>query len=47
MHVRPVAGLPLLHVEQPEFTGPTRAVKEAFDRFAGRLALVLLSPVLA
>ena len=32
VHVRPVAGLPLLHVERPAFTRPIRAVKAAFDR---------------
>ena len=37
MHVRPVAGLPLLHVEQPEFSGPIRLVKGAFDRLAAVL----------
>ena len=46
VHVRPVAGLPLLHVEQPEFTGPVRAAKAATDRLAALLGLVLLSPVL-
>jgi exopolysaccharide biosynthesis polyprenyl glycosylphosphotransferase len=43
---RPVAGLPLLHVEAPTFTGPKRAVKTAFDVF-GALALgIVLSPLL-
>ena len=46
VHVRPVSGLQLLYVEQPEFTGPTWAMKEAFDRVIAALALVLLSPVL-
>jgi exopolysaccharide biosynthesis polyprenyl glycosylphosphotransferase len=44
--IRPIAGLPLLHMEHPEFTGVKRLVKAAFDRaFAGTL-LVLLLPVL-
>ena len=46
VHVRPVAGLPLLHVEQPEFTGPVRAAKAAIDRLVALVALLLLSPVL-
>ena len=46
VHVRPVSGLQLLYVEQPEFTGPTRIMKEAFDRVTAALALVVLSPVL-
>ena len=47
VHVRPVSGLQLLYVEQPEFTGFTWAVKEAFDRALAVVALALLSPVLA
>jgi len=33
-------------VEQPEFTGPTWAMKEAFDRIVATVALTLLSPLL-
>ena len=44
VHVRPVSGLQLLYVEQPEFTGPTWAMKEAFDRVAGALALAAPEP---
>jgi len=47
VHVRPVAGLHLLYVEQPEFTGPTWAMKEIFDRAVAALCLCLLAPVLA
>lgn len=47
VHVRPVSGLQLLYVEQPEFTGPTRIVKEAFDRVVSFVGLIALSPVLA
>ena len=46
VHVRPVSGLQLLYVEQPEFTGPTRVVKEAFDRITAAVALIAISPVL-
>lgn len=46
IHIRPVAGLPLLHVEQPEFTGARRIAKGLFDRGAALAALVLLTPVL-
>jgi exopolysaccharide biosynthesis polyprenyl glycosylphosphotransferase len=46
IHIRPVAGLPLLHVEQPEFTGARRIVKGSFDRLAAALALLLLLPLL-
>ncbi|MBR8741250.1 sugar transferase [Nocardiopsis sp. MG754419] len=43
--IRPVAGLPLLHVEHPELVGARRLFKGAFDRCAAALALVLLSPL--
>ncbi|WP_457001483.1 sugar transferase [Geodermatophilus sp. SYSU D00814] len=46
MHVRPFIGLPLVHVEEPVFTGPKRLVKELIDRVAAGLALVVLLPVL-
>ena len=46
VHIRPVSGLPLLYVEQPEFTGPTWAMKEAFDRVLAAAALLLLSPLM-
>ncbi len=47
VHVRPVAGLPLVHVERPEFTGVRRVLKEVVDRTAAALGVLLLSPVLA
>ena len=34
IHIRPVAGLPLLHVEQPEFSGGRRLLKGGTDRLA-------------
>ncbi|WP_017571302.1 sugar transferase [Nocardiopsis halotolerans] len=43
--IRPVAGLPLLHVEHPELVGARRVLKGVFDRCAAALALVLLSPL--
>jgi len=43
--IRPVAGLPLLHMDHPEFTGIRRVVKAAFDRTAAAVALLLLSPL--
>ena len=44
--IRPVAGLPLLHMDHPEFTGARRLIKTAFDRACAASALVLLSPLL-
>jgi len=44
--VRPVAGIPLLHVEEPSLSGPARVTKAVFDRTIGVVALVLCSPIL-
>jgi exopolysaccharide biosynthesis polyprenyl glycosylphosphotransferase len=44
--IRPVAGLPLLHVEHPELEGGRQVLKALFDRVSASLALILLSPVL-
>ena len=44
--IRPIAGLPLLQVDEPELSGGQRLLKETFDRIAAALMLVLLSPVL-
>lgn len=45
--IRPIAGLPLLHMDHPEFTGMRWLVKSAFDRVAAGVALVLAMPLLA
>ena len=37
--IRPVAGLPLLHVDHPEFTGTKLVIKGAFDKILGISAL--------
>jgi exopolysaccharide biosynthesis polyprenyl glycosylphosphotransferase len=44
--IRPVAGLPLLHVDHPELAGGRQVVKAAFDKVTALLALILLAPVL-
>lgn len=44
VHIRPMAGLPLLHMDRPELTGVRRLTKGLFDRTAALLGLVLLSP---
>lgn len=43
LHSRPVAGLPLVHVEMPTFAGTKRVAKRAFDIVAASLLLVLLA----
>ncbi len=42
--IRPVAGLPLLHVDQAELGGAKRVIKGVLDRLAAGLALFLLLP---
>ena len=45
--IRPVAGLPLLHVDHPELAGVRRVVKGVFDRVLAALVLILLAPLFA
>jgi exopolysaccharide biosynthesis polyprenyl glycosylphosphotransferase len=44
--IRPAAGLPLLHMDHPEFTGARRLIKEVFDRALALAALAMLVPLL-
>ena len=44
---RPVAGLSLLHVEEPVFEGLRLVVKNTFDRCVAAFLLILLSPLFA
>lgn len=46
MMVRPVAGLPLLHIDKPRYDGANRFLKASFDRLGAAVLLVLLTPVL-
>jgi exopolysaccharide biosynthesis polyprenyl glycosylphosphotransferase len=45
--IRPVAGMPLLHVDHPELTGFRWVVKGVFDKVSAAAALVVLGPFLA
>lgn len=47
IHMRPVSGLSLIHVETPRFSTGQRFAKRAFDTFAAVVLIILLSPVLA
>ncbi len=47
IHVRPVSGLPLLQVAQPQFTGARRLLKETQDRSGALVLLLAAAPVLA
>ncbi len=44
--IRPVDGLPMLHVEHPRLKGGRRFVKTVFDRVSALLLLILAAPVL-
>jgi exopolysaccharide biosynthesis polyprenyl glycosylphosphotransferase len=44
--IRPVDGLPLLHVEHPVLSGGRRVVKEIFDRGLAGLGLLVLAPLM-
>jgi exopolysaccharide biosynthesis polyprenyl glycosylphosphotransferase len=46
VRIRPVCGLPLLHMERPELRGVRRVTKASFDRTAALLGLFVLLPVL-
>jgi exopolysaccharide biosynthesis polyprenyl glycosylphosphotransferase len=47
IHMRPVAGLPLIHVETPRYEGLKRFSKRAFDIISSATLIVLLSPIIA
>jgi exopolysaccharide biosynthesis polyprenyl glycosylphosphotransferase len=47
IHFRPVDGLPLMHVEIPQFEGAKHAMKRSFDVVASGAGLLVLSPLFA
>jgi exopolysaccharide biosynthesis polyprenyl glycosylphosphotransferase len=46
VRIRPVCGLPLMHMERPELTGIRRLTKDAFDLFAALFGVLFLAPAL-
>ena len=46
IHTRPVAGLPLIHVETPRYEGRKQFAKRSFDFVAATLLLIAGSPIL-
>ncbi|RYZ31893.1 MAG: sugar transferase, partial [Propionibacteriaceae bacterium] len=46
MHIRPLVGFPLLHIEAPHFKGPRRVVKRTADIALSSFGALLISPVL-
>jgi exopolysaccharide biosynthesis polyprenyl glycosylphosphotransferase len=47
LHIRPMTGLPLLHVEEPEFAGARLVAKAVVDRSLATVAFVLAAPLMA
>ena len=46
MHIRPLMGFPLLHVEEPHFTGWRWVVKRATDLALTSVGLMIISPLM-
>lgn len=46
IHMRPVAGLPLVHVETPRFSSGQRVVKRLMDLAVSALGVIVISPLL-
>ena len=46
MHIRPVLGFPLVHVEQPRFTGWRKVIKRLTDVGLTSFGLLIISPLL-
>jgi len=46
MHIRPLMGFPLLHVEEPHFTGWRRVVKRLSDIVFTSIGLLIIAPVM-
>src|SRR3712207_4123090 len=47
VHIRPIEGLPLLHVEEPTLSGIGWLAKNLLDRLAAGLGLLVLAPLMA
>ena len=47
IHLRPINGLPMVHVDLPQYSGFNHAVKRSFDIALAAVALLLLSPLMA
>jgi exopolysaccharide biosynthesis polyprenyl glycosylphosphotransferase len=44
--IRPVDGLPLLHVEHPKLRGMRRVIKDVFDRVSALFGLIAIAPLM-
>ncbi|WP_235508256.1 sugar transferase [Agromyces sp. Soil535] len=46
IHLRPINGLPMVHVDLPQYSGFNHAVKRVFDIVTAGVAIVLLGPLI-
>lgn len=46
MMLRPVAGLPMVHIDKPRYAGANKFLKTGIDRLGASLLLLLMTPVL-
>jgi exopolysaccharide biosynthesis polyprenyl glycosylphosphotransferase len=46
VHTRSVAGMPLIHIDSPQYEGSRAAIKAVFDRTASLFAVIVFSPLL-
>jgi exopolysaccharide biosynthesis polyprenyl glycosylphosphotransferase len=46
IHLRPISGLPMVHVDLPQYSGVTHAVKRIFDVVVAGTLLLLLLPII-
>lgn len=46
LHLHELSGLPMLHLDEPQYAGASRFVKMAFDRVGAALILLAFSPVM-
>ncbi len=47
LNIRPAAGLPLMHLEEPRLTGPKALLKRATDVVFAGVGLILVAPLMA
>jgi exopolysaccharide biosynthesis polyprenyl glycosylphosphotransferase len=46
LHLHEISGLPILHLDEPQYAGASRLAKTLFDRVGASLLILALSPVL-
>ena len=46
MHIRPLMGAPLLHIEEPHFSGWRKVIKRSSDVIITTLGLIAISPIM-